>query len=132
MSARELKRYFGWDGYEEMRSDFARTDWSEDRPVPRHHPGFPTEAEVLCAFNSEPDYSMSAAIYFERNGELFELEAGHCSCYGYEECNDWDTLKPITQAYLQKRPRPYPLNENDLEAMVCWDALVDGTLRAGK
>lgn len=42
-------------------------------------------AEVLLASYTYEDYTGSAFVLFRRDGELFEVNAGHCSCYGLSE-----------------------------------------------
>lgn len=53
-----------------------------------------TDANVLVASYTYEDYSGSAYVLFERGGKLFEVHAGHCSCYGLSEssyCGDTTT-----------------------------------------
>lgn len=50
-------------------------------------------------WSSEPDYSVNMrAVWFDQ-GKFFELEAGHCSCNGYED--SW-APKEVTKAYIQQ------------------------------
>lgn len=41
-------------------------------------------AEVIVASYTYEDYSGSAYVLFARDGKLFEVHGGHCSCYGLE------------------------------------------------
>lgn len=41
-------------------------------------------ATVFHAEYSYEDYSGSALVIFEKDGKLFEVNGGHCSCYGLE------------------------------------------------
>jgi hypothetical protein len=41
--------------------------------------------EILLASYSYEDYSGSAYVLFRRDGKLFEVFGGHCSCYGLED-----------------------------------------------
>ena len=42
-------------------------------------------ANVLVASYTYEDYSGDAYVLFERDGKLFEVHGGHCSCYGLSE-----------------------------------------------
>jgi len=42
-------------------------------------------AKVLVASYTYEDYSGDAYVLFERDGKLFEVHGGHCSCYGLSE-----------------------------------------------
>lgn len=59
-------------GREGMREDFAISD-EELRGI-----------EVLLASYTYEDYEGSAFVLFRKNGKLFEVNGGHCSCYGLE------------------------------------------------
>lgn len=39
---------------------------------------------VLFASYGQDNYSGDAFVLFEKDGELFEVNGGHCSCYGLE------------------------------------------------
>jgi len=43
---------------------------------------------ILFAWYGQGDYDGSAFVLFERDGELYEVNGGHCSCYGLED--QWD------------------------------------------
>jgi len=42
-------------------------------------------AEILLADYTYEDYEGSAFVLFVRDGKLYEVNAGHCSCYGLSE-----------------------------------------------
>ncbi len=42
-------------------------------------------AEVLVASYTYEDYSGDAYVLFARDGKLWEVHGGHCSCYGLSE-----------------------------------------------
>lgn len=44
--------------------------------------------KVLLAWYGYGDYDGSAFVLFERDGKLYEVNGGHCSCYGLE--GQWD------------------------------------------
>jgi hypothetical protein len=54
---------------------------------------------VLIAYESVGDYGCDSSSYFlvERDGELYEVHGGHCSCNGFE--GQW-TPQRVTSAYL--------------------------------
>jgi hypothetical protein len=41
-------------------------------------------AKVYAAMYRYEDYSGSAMVLFEKDGKLFSVHGGHCSCYGLE------------------------------------------------
>lgn len=43
---------------------------------------------ILFAWYGNGSYDGSAFVLFERDGQLYEVNGGHCSCYGLEE--QWD------------------------------------------
>jgi hypothetical protein len=45
-------------------------------------------AFILLAWYGYGDYDGSAFVLFERGGKLYEVNGGHCSCYGLED--QWD------------------------------------------
>lgn len=42
------------------------------------------DEEVLFAHYGNGSYSGGCTVLFQRNGKLYEVDAGHCSCYGLE------------------------------------------------
>lgn len=46
------------------------------------------DAEVLLAYYSYEDYFGEAFVLYRKNGNLFEVNGSHCSCYGLEY--QWD------------------------------------------
>jgi len=48
-------------------------------------------AQIIVASYTYEDYSGDAFVLFRKDGKLFEVNAGHCSCYGLSEsdyCGD--------------------------------------------
>lgn len=43
------------------------------------------KTNILFAFYDYEDYSGDAFILFEKEGNLYEINAGHCSCFGLED-----------------------------------------------
>lgn len=40
--------------------------------------------DIILAWYKDEDYSGDAFVLFERDGRLYEVHGGHCSCYGLE------------------------------------------------
>lgn len=53
-------------------------------------------AEIVVASYTYEDYSGSAYVLFKRDGKLFEVHGGHCSCYGLE--GQWEPEETSTEA----------------------------------
>ncbi len=43
------------------------------------------DANILLAWYGYGDYDGSAFVLFERDDKLYEVNGGHCSCYGLED-----------------------------------------------
>ena len=56
--------------------------------------------EILLASYSQANYEGDAFVLFRKGGELFEVNASHCSCYGLE--GQWEP-EPTTVAALRHR-----------------------------
>lgn len=50
---------------------------------------------ILFASYGCENYSGDAWVLFEQNGNLYEINAGHCSCYGLE--NQWEPEEVILE-----------------------------------
>lgn len=69
-----------------------------------------TGAEVIFASYTYENYSGSAFVLFRKAGELFEVNAGHCSCYGLSEQGygpsdaetQWSPESTTVEALLQR------------------------------
>jgi hypothetical protein len=53
-------------------------------------------AKILLAWYGYGDYDGSAFVLFERDGKLYEVNGGHCSCYGLE--GQWDPEETSVEA----------------------------------
>ena len=60
-------------GLEGLKADFAISDSDLDG------------AEILLPSYTDEDYQGDAYVLFRRDGKLFEVVGGHCSCYGLSE-----------------------------------------------
>lgn len=56
--------------------------------------------EILVAAYGSGDYCGAAYVLAAKDGKLFEVEGGHCSCYGLE--GQWEPGE-ISVAYLLQR-----------------------------
>lgn len=69
------RKYFGdWSEHSEVARDFVESG-----------PTMATDDEILVAEYTYEDYSGSALVLYERGGRLYEVQGGHCSCYGLED-----------------------------------------------
>jgi hypothetical protein len=69
---------------------------------------------ILYAMYEYEDYEGSALVIFERDGQLYEVHGGHCSCYGLE--NQWEPAS-ATIEYLTKQ---YAADANVTAALMQW------------
>lgn len=58
-------------------------------------------AEVLLAWYGYGDYDGASFVLYRKDGKLWEVNGGHCSCYGLE--GQWDPEETTVEA-LRKRP----------------------------
>ena len=58
------------------------------------------DIEVLLAYYSCEGYEGTAFVLYKQDGELFEVNGGHCSCNGLE--GQW-TPEPTTKQALEHR-----------------------------
>lgn len=52
--------------------------------------------KILLAWYGYVDYDGLAFVLFERDGRLYEVNGGHCSCYGLEA--QWDPEETTVEA----------------------------------
>jgi hypothetical protein len=60
---------------------------------------------VLLAIYTYEDYDGSAFVLFERNGVLYEVNGGHCSCYGLE--GQWEPEETSVEALRHRIENGY-------------------------
>ena len=58
------------------------------------------DAFVLLAWYGGGCYDGSAFVLFERGGKLYEVNGGHCSCYGLED--QWDPEETTVDALVHR------------------------------
>ena len=97
-------------------------------------PHFPTDAEVLLASceedSYEGSYEGSCAVFWTRDGRVYEQTFSHCSCNSYsDDLGQFEIVKPITVKYLRKqRSEGYGrggLHAKTPENDASWTALID-------
>jgi hypothetical protein len=82
-----------WTKKEEMMRDF---DISYDAL---------NETRILLASYTYVDYSGSAFVLFIRNGKLYEVNGGHCSCNGLE--GQWEPEETTKEALFRRMEKGY-------------------------
>jgi hypothetical protein len=90
-----------WEGQTaaDVFTDFDGSRWSAYRepdamPV-EEKPEF-KGAEILLASYGTPSYEGYAFVLFRRDGKLYEVNGGHCSCYGLE--GQWDPEETTSES----------------------------------
>ena len=71
--------------------------------------------EILIAYELQEYYEAASWFLFRRAGKLFEVEASHCSCYGFE--GQW-TPEEVTKEALLKRNLSWFAGEDDHETVL--------------
>lgn len=56
--------------------------------------------EVLFAAYTYEDYEGDAFVLFQNDGKIFEVNGGHCSCYGLE--GQWEPEETSKDALLKR------------------------------
>lgn len=80
-------------------TDFDGTRWSayrDDDAVPVQDKPEYQGVEILLASYSYANYSGDAFVLFRRDGKLYEVNGGHCSCYGLE--GQWEPEETSVEA----------------------------------
>lgn len=84
-----MEKYFGgFSELDDIKRDFKvgyRYDYDAEKEVFDDVELFPTDNEVLFAFYGRESWEGDAFVLFEKNGQLYEVHGGHCSCYGLED-----------------------------------------------
>ncbi len=89
--------YLGdWSDIEGLKSDYRITD-KELQGV-----------EIIVAYYSYENYSGESTVIFKQDGNLYEVEGSHCSCYGLED--QWSPTL-ISVEYLQHKLREGLIND---------------------
>ncbi len=56
--------------------------------------------DVILASYEYEDYSGDAFVLFKKDGKLYEVNAGHCSCYGLE--GQWEPEETTVESLLHR------------------------------
>ena len=80
----EHKVFGRWTEYGDIWESFDPYTYSYEPNAEPQPASFPTEQELLFASYGGGSYEGDAVIIWERNGQLYEAHASHCSCYGLE------------------------------------------------
>ena len=124
-----MSKYFGWDDFAGMVSDFTAYEEREAGVPPTAFVGWAPE-HVLFASYGGRSYEGDAIVILERDNKLYEVRGSHCSCNGLE--GQWDPQE-VTWKALAMRPRSTEdawgdflrNNEHRDEAVAAFWALVD-------
>lgn len=73
-------------------------------------------ASVLLAYYKYEDYSGDALVIFEKDGKLYEVNGGHCSCNGLE--GQWEPEETTWGALAMRNYKYDPLKQEALSALV--------------
>ncbi len=107
-----MKYLDNFSSYKDIISEFMRSSYNyenseyEISPLPDN---FPSASQIIfAAYGTENSYSGSAVVLFkDKNGSLFIVNAGHCSCAGLE--GQWNPSETTVKALRQE------WNDNDYE-----------------
>lgn len=58
------------------------------------------QVEILFAAYGYGDYCGTAFVLFRKDGQLYEVHGGHCSCYGLE--GQWEPEETTIEAVLHQ------------------------------
>lgn len=105
-----MKKYFGgFNKREDVVHEFQEGNDSRYNPNGANpfiiNPDFPTDEEILFAAYEGGSYEGAAVVLFERDGKLYEVNGGHCSCCGLED--QWIPEETSWEA-INLRPRKGP------------------------
>ncbi len=84
-----------WSSEREVFNDF-QEDYEKTHSIPDHD-----AIKVLFASYSYENYSGDAFVLYTMGGKLYELNGGHCSCYGLE--GQWEKHEETDLAALEHR-----------------------------
>jgi hypothetical protein len=106
-----MKYHGRWATYDEMVADWFPDYSYETKKKPAD---FPTDEQIVGAFYGGGSYDGQALVIFTRDGEWFEVNAGHCSCYGLED--QWEPEKTSIDALKSRHLEKYDFDDAVIEA----------------
>lgn len=99
-------KYFGsWASARDVERDFSDKRYWDKKDSFDPIANFPKASEILLAEYAAEAYGGSAFVLFERDGKLYEVNAGHCSCYGLE--GQWSPEETTWSALAMRRLTSY-------------------------
>lgn len=115
------QRYFGnWEksGRAGMAEDFRISEVL-----------LPSERNILFAGYWNGSYDGSARVLFRKDGKLYEVSGGHCSCNGLDgQCDHGGEVTPES---LAMRPELEEYSADD-DSRAAWKKLIARLVRAGR
>lgn len=93
--------------FEGMCQDFDGTRWSAYRESDTKAHELPRfqGIDVLFASYTYESYEGDAFVLFRKDGKLFEVNGGHCSCYGLE--GQWEPEETTIEAIEHRLKNDY-------------------------
>ncbi len=80
--------YISKKEYEATEAPYANVEsWLQSKDLVKKYLKEWENINILFASYGQDNYSGEAFVLFEQDGKLYEVNAGHCSCYGLE--NQW-------------------------------------------
>lgn len=84
-----------WQTLEDMKKDFWPSYYEDHKLTDELN-----NVSVLLASYGTPSYEGYAFVLFERDGQLYEVNGSHCSCYGLE--GQWEPEETTVEAILHR------------------------------
>lgn len=70
-----------------------------------------TSCEIIIAYELQEYYEAASWFLFRRGGKLFEVNASHCSCYGFE--GQWLPEAVTKEELLRRKHIAYGAESDD-------------------
>jgi hypothetical protein len=114
-----MNKYIGrWSNWADMRLDwFPEYPWAKEA-APQD---FPTDEQIVFASYGGGSYDGDAMVVYERDGALYEVNGGHCSCYGLE--GQWKPDETSREALRMRLGAPFHLGDHEPEARILFAQL---------
>jgi hypothetical protein len=98
------------DGFRSMVSDFSGCyEWSDGTELAEAMKEDRYQGDYLFAAYVYQNYEGDAFVLFKRDGKLYEVNGGHCSCYGLAESSisgdgpsQWEPEETSKEAVLKR------------------------------
>lgn len=109
-----LADYAGWS--DTQLRDHLASEWEADRSII-------DKFDILLAYESVGDYGCDSSAFLilrgRKDGKLYEVHGGHCSCYGFEgQFEPEDTTAAVMAARGYISLGGYDGNASDNEATI--------------